>query len=308
MSGQRSRNSKRFAVRFSLIGFRRLTINKQQSTIKIERVDYQVYAPASALQSFVKCFWTLEDKSAGEPVKQRVVPDGCMEMIFHCGDLYKQYFEDGSSIVQPRSFIFGQITTYIEIAPTGISEIVAARFLPEGLLPFLQIPITELENKAVAIADVFGEKGKQLEEKVITAQDNQKRIRLIEEFLLSRLSDPGMIDNITQACVETIFRTQGQLGVVELADTMNINRRNMERRFTSAVGLSPKQLSRVVRLQATLKMLEQKKYSSLTSLAYENGYYDQAHFIKDFREFTGMSPKLFFSDNLKLSTLFIAAD
>jgi AraC-like DNA-binding protein len=72
--------------------------------------------------------------------------------------------------------------------------------------------------------------------------------------------------------------------------------------------MSPKQLSRVVRLQATLKMLEQNKFSTLTSLAHENGYYDQAHFIKDFKEFTGMSPKSFFSGNLKLAALFVSTD
>ena len=82
----------------------------------------------------------------------------------------------------------------------------------------------------------------------------------------------------------------------------------MERKFISVVGMSPKQLSRIVRMQSTLKMLEQKNFASLTSLAHENGYYDQAHFIKDFKEFTGMSPKLFFGGNMKLSALFIAAE
>jgi AraC-like DNA-binding protein len=271
-------------------------------------MNYQVYTPVPELQSFVKCFWTLEDEGIGESVKQRVVPDGCMEMIFHYGDLYKQYFEDGSSILQPRSFVFGQITKYIEIAPAGVSGIVSARFLPEGLMPFLTIPVSSLEDKAVSIDDVFGEKGKALEEQVLAAIDNLQRIKLIEDFLLSRLADQQTIDTITKACVEVIFQSQGQLAVVKLAGKMNINRRNMERKFTSAIGMSPKQLSRVVRLQATLKMLEQKKFSSLTSLAYENGYYDQAHFIRDFKEFTGISPKLFFADNLKLSALFIAAE
>jgi AraC-like DNA-binding protein len=271
-------------------------------------MNYQVYSPSPELQSFVKCFWTLEDEASSEPVKQRVVPDGCMEMIFHYGDLYKQYFEDGSSIIQPRSFVFGQISSYIEIAPTGISGIVSARFLPDGLTPFIEMPVSALENKAVAIHEIFGEKGKEFEEKIIAASDNAQRIKLIEEFLLSRLADPQTIDAVTKACVEVIFQSQGRLGVVELADKMNLNRRNMERKFTSAIGMSPKQLSRVVRLQATLKMLEQKKFTSLTSLAYENGYYDQAHFIKDFKEFTGMSPKSFFADNLKLSALFIAAE
>jgi len=271
-------------------------------------MDYSVYDPSPELKQFVKCFWTLEDKRAQEPVRQRVVPDGCMEMIFHYADVYKQYFEDGSSVIQPRSFIFGQITKYIEICPTGISGIVAARFLPEGLTPFLTVPVSALENKAVSLVDLFGEKGKNLEDNVIAATDNRQRISLIEEFLIALLADPQTIDSVTKACVETIYQSRGRIDMLQLADKMNINRRNMERKFTSTIGMSPKQLSKVVRLQTTLRMLEQKKFTSLTSLAYENGYYDQAHFIKDFKEFTGMSPKSFFADNLKLSALFIGAD
>ncbi len=271
-------------------------------------MNYQVYTPSPELQQYVKCYWSLDDEKSDIPVKQRVLPDGCMEMIFHYGDLYKQYFEDGSGIIQPRSFVFGQISKYIEIAPTGISGIISARFLPDGLTPFLDLQLTELENKAVPISEIFNDEGKKLEEDVIAASENESRFKLIEIFLLSKITESKTIDAITKSCVEVIFQSQGQIGVVELADKMNINRRNMERKFTSLIGISPKQLARVARLQATLKMLEQKKFTNLTSLAYENGYYDQAHFIKDFKEFTGLSPKSFFSGNLKLSSLFTAAD
>ncbi|MGZ8552408.1 MAG: DUF6597 domain-containing transcriptional factor [Chitinophagaceae bacterium] len=271
-------------------------------------MNYQVYTPIPDLQSFVKCFWTLEDDGIEQAVKQRVLPDGCMEMIFHYGDPYRQYFEDGSSIIQPKSFVFGQIISYIEIEPTGVTGLVAARFLPDGLSPFLKTPVSSLENKAVHISNVFGEKGKELEVKVLASNNNAERIKIIETFLLSRLIDPQTINTITKSCVDIIFRSQGQLDVLELAGELKINRRNMERKFVSAIGLSPKQLSRVVRLQATLKMLEQKNFGSLTSLAYENGYYDQAHFIKDFKEFTGTSPKFFFSENLKLATLFASVE
>lgn len=270
-------------------------------------MNYHVYTPSPELQPFLKCFWSLEDEKKEEHVKQRVLPDGCMEMIFHYGDLYQQYFEDGSSLLQPRSFLFGQITKYIEIAPTGSSGIISARFLPQGISPFINIPVTSLENKAVAIAEIFAD-GTLLEKHVINANNNEERIKLIESFLLSKLVESNAIDAITRSCVEAIFQSQGQIGVVELAGKMNINRRNMERKFTTMIGMSPKQLARVARLQSTLKMLEQKKFTSLTSLAYENGYYDQAHFIKDFKEFTGMSPKSFYADNLKLSALFIAGE
>jgi len=143
-------------------------------------MDYQVYNPSQELQPFIKCFWTLDDEAAEEPVKQRVVPDGCMEMFFHYGDLYRQFFEDGSSIIQPRSFIFGQITKYIEIAPTGISGIVSARFFPEGLTPFLDKPVAELEDKAVSLVELFGEKGKLLEEKLVFVSNNNDRIKLLK--------------------------------------------------------------------------------------------------------------------------------
>jgi AraC-like DNA-binding protein len=271
-------------------------------------MNYQVYTPSPELQPFVKCFWTLEDGASDTPQRQRVVPDGCMEMIFHYGDLYKQYFEDGSSVIQPRCFIFGQITSFIEIEPTGVSGIVSARFLPDGVSPFLDIRVSDLEDKAVSLEELFGEKGKLLEEKVLMATGNTERIRLIEEFLLFLLGNPNTIDTLTKACVDEIVQSQGQIGVIELADKMNVHRRSIERKFTSAIGMSPKQLSRVVRLQATLKMLQQQNFTSLTSLAYENGYYDQAHFIKDFKEFTGMSPKLFYADNLRYAALFASAE
>lgn len=271
-------------------------------------MNYQVYNVSAELQPFVKCFWSLEDDQQEEPVKQKVLPDGCMEMIFHYGDLYMQYFEDGSSIIQPKSFVFGQITKYIEIAPTGVSGIISARFLPEGITPFINIPVTSLENRAVDIADIFGDGGKRLEENVVNANTIDERIKLIESFLLSKLTEPTTIDAITRSCVKAIFQSRGQIGVVELADKMNINCRNMERKFASAIGISPKQLARVARLQATLKMLDQKKINNLTSLAYENGYYDQSHFIKDFKEFTGISPKSFYADNLKLSALFTTSE
>jgi transcriptional regulator GlxA family with amidase domain len=89
---------------------------------------------------------------------------------------------------------------------------------------------------------------------------------------------------------------------------LQVNRRQLERKFSSAIGLSPKQLSKVIRLQTTLKALYQEKSSTLTSVAYENGYYDQAHFIKDFREFTGVSPKEFYAGHLQLSSLFTGAE
>ena len=129
-------------------------------------------------------------------------------------------------------------------------------------------------------------------------------LRIIETFLRNKLKSPEVTDRIAKQSVEMLLQLNGQLSVDDLAAHLKINRRQLERKFLSTIGLSPKQLAKVIRLQATLKMLEKKQFTSLTSLAYENGYFDQAHFIKDFKEFTGMSPGQFYTGNLKMSALF----
>lgn len=267
-------------------------------------MDYKTYIPSPELSPLIKCYWSLESPREAIPEKQRIVPDACMELIFHYGDLYRQYGEDGTSIIQPRCFVFGQLSAPLEIEPTGQTGIFAVRFHPEGFNPFATVPIKELEHKATALDLLFGAEGLALEEAVLNAKDTETRIHLTEAFLLQRLAGKAVQDRIIAAALDTILGAKGQLPVQDLAQQMSINRRQLERRFSEQIGLSPKQLSKIIRIQASLKLLLQNQYSSLTELAYEGDYYDQAHFIKDFKEFTGLSPRAFYSDHSKLSQLF----
>lgn len=271
-------------------------------------MNYQTFEPSQHLTPLIKCYWTLEIPKEETPEKQTIVPDGCMEMIFHYGDLYRQYTENGKSIIQPKCFVIGQLTRPLEIEPTGETGIFSVRFHPNGFLPFATIPIKEMENTAVSLENHFGKDGQEIEQKILAATSTSERIKLIETFLLDRLTDTETIDRIVKSTVETIVTANGQLSVDELSKQTNINRRQLERKFSSAIGLSPKQLSKTIRLQATLKMLLHKKVTSLTALAYENDYYDQAHFIKDFKDLTGFTPKEFYGNNLKMSSLFLGTD
>lgn len=271
-------------------------------------MDYKTLVPQPSLKAFVKCYWTLDAPKEVEPERQRIVPDGCMEMIFHHGDLYRQYLADGSSILQPRCFVFGQISKYLEIAPTGTTGIFAVRFYPGGFSPFATLPLTELENRAVALELLFNGEGVQLGKSILDASNLQERVEIIEEFLLKNLHSATVKDRVVRSSVELIMHLNGQVSSNELSGHQNLSTRQFERKFGAAIGLSPKQLSKIVRLQTTLKMLADRQFSSLTAVAYEGDYYDQAHFIKDFKEFTGMTPKQFYAGSLKMSSLFINAE
>lgn len=271
-------------------------------------MTYRTITPNVDIAPFVKCYWTLVGPKELQPQKQRIVPDGCLEMIFHYGDLYKQFLRDGSYIIQPKSFVFGQITQPLDIEPTGETGIFAIRFHPDGFIPFATIPIYEMENRAVSLEELFGKDGIRLANEVLSAITNEDRMKMVESFLIKRLTSPQTVDRIAKSSVEVILQLNGQLSVDELSDQLNINRRQLERKFASVIGLSPKQLSKIIRLQATLKLIAANRFESLTAIAYEGNYYDQAHFIKDFKEFTGMSPKKFYANNLKMALLFLDAE
>ncbi|NOT74371.1 MAG: AraC family transcriptional regulator [Cyclobacteriaceae bacterium] len=270
-------------------------------------MDYKTFDPSDELTAFIKCFWTLEAPQEVEPEKQRIVPDGCMEMIFHYGNLFRQY-NGSENFIQPRCFVFGQITSPLDIEPTGATSIFAVRFFPDGFTPFATMPLIKMENRPVALSELYGEEGVILEQEMMSLLSNEERIQILENFFLKKLVTPDAIDRLVKSSIETIIDLNGNLSVGELSDQLNINRRQLERKFHSVIGLSPKQLSKIVRLQSSLKMLANKDSVNLGEVALESNFYDQSHFIKDFKEFTGMNPGNFYANNLKMSSLFSSAE
>ena len=227
-----------------------------------------------------------------------------MKLIFHYGDVYKYHPEKGSCITLPRCFLIGQLTRPYEVEPTGETGTFFVCFHPDGFLPFATLPIKEMENTAVPLERLFGEDGQELERAILNAPATSERIELVEKFLLNRLANTKYVDKLVNSTVKTILAARGQFSVNELSNRNNVSRRQLLRKFSSTIGLSPKQLSKTIRIQAILKTLLTEKVTSLTELAYENEYFDQAHFIKDFKEFTGLTPKEFYGDSLKMSLIF----
>lgn len=273
--------------------------------VKRSAMTYQTFEPQADLSAFINCYWTLNAPKEAQPEKQRIVPDGCMEMIFHLGDLYKQYIDNDNAIIQPRCFVFGQITKPLYIEPTGETNIFSVRFQAEGFTPFTAFPIHDMENTAVPLETLFGEAGTILQHKILKAASVEEQIQIAEAFLLNALTDAKQLDKTIKDSVAMMLALKGQLSIDALSENLKVNRRMLERKFASVVGVSPKQLAKIVRLQTTLKMVAKNDFKNFTAIAHDNNYYDQAHFIKEFKEFTGVSPKEFYSENLKLSNLFI---
>ena len=269
-------------------------------------MNYQTYQPSSDLESIISCYWTLEVPAAKDVQKQRIVPDGTIEMAFILGDDIKRYTSEEEFIIQPRSMVLGQIIDPFYIEPTGTVNTFAIRFYPYGFANFVSVALKDLAKTETPIEMLFGEEtAKKLEQDIIQARDAQQRIEIIETFLQNKLNEKTIVSNIVSTTVDALLSTKGSASINDILEGNLSKRRQLERMFVKQVGISPKQLGKLIRLQSALKMLLNQEDESLTNIAYNNEYYDQAHFIKDFKEFTGVSPKEFLgNDNMALSSVF----
>ena len=273
-------------------------------------MEYKTFQPSSDLNAVVKCYWTLEVPADINGERQRIIPDGCIEMAFILGDDIKRFTSENDFILQPRAMVLGQTIDPFYIQPTGYVNTFAIRFYPYGFANFVNTSISNLVNKETPIRDLFGEEpSKKLEHEIVNATSTQERIEIVERFLIGRLSESATIDNIVKTTIDTLLDTKGASPINEILKQDLSKRRQLERKFIKQIGLSPKQLGKVIRLQTALKMLLNEKHETLTKIAYESEYYDQAHFIKDFKEFTGTNPKEFLKDSrMELSALFYSGE
>jgi AraC-like DNA-binding protein len=164
-------------------------------------------------------------------------------------------------------------------------------FTETGFRHFASHPANELFNLSLSLEDVFGKNSVTgIEEKLSVAATDAQRIKIVEQFLLAQLKDIQS-DKLIVEAVKLIYKSNGTIRIKELNAKLFISQSPFEKRFRKVVGTTPKKFATIVRFNAVLKNLNEIK--SLTEICFENNFFDQAHFIKDFRQFTGDTPEHF---------------
>jgi AraC-like DNA-binding protein len=266
-------------------------------------LQYRELRPRSPLGRFVECFWFAEGDGRDAPV-QTIVPDGCPELIVHFGEPFGRWTGDRAEL-QPRAFVVGELTRALRLQPSARVSTMGVRFRPSGLRAFLGAPLHELTDRTTPLDALWGALGREFESRLHHAPSAATRVSIAEEFLLGRIAAGGGPDLAVEAAVNRLLAERGQTRLPALVTTAGLSERQLERRFRSSVGVSPKVLARLVRFQEVYRRLGEQGPLDGVVIALDCGYFDQAHLLRDFRELTGSSRRLLLGSEGELARHFV---
>lgn len=247
------------------------------------------YTPSLQLQPYIKCYYLMESDYP-EDIKDVFFADGCVEVVFHLG---LEFYRGEEKECWAK--IIGQITQPLTMKAKGKGKSFGIWFLPHAFSMFSGIPIYEFNDKAVPLDTIFSNAFIDFVGNCLFENDLEGLLAGIDRYLIAimQISSNSTKENLIDYAVRYILKYGGQPNLNTLVKDCNISNRYLQKIFIEKVGFSPKFFMRIVRFQQVLHYLSDRQFSSLTSVAYQADYYDQAHFIRDFKDFTGFTPSRF---------------
>lgn len=246
---------------------------------------YREHSPSTALEPFVDCFWT----RVGRPgLEARVIPDGAVDIIF---DL-------AAPAVSTAAFVVGTMTAPLVVKPARVCDYVAVRFHPGAAQPLFGNSMRELADHQVDLGSIWpSQVASEWIELLHEAGPKEQRVRALQRLLTRRVHSIRPPEPRVREAVRRIDASNGSISVEELSRGLGLTRQHMARLFDHHIGVGVKFFSRIIRLRFVLEALKRIAGKGFTvdwaTLAVDSGFFDQAHFVRDFRAITGMTPRRF---------------
>lgn len=268
-------------------------------------LDFRVLTPAAPLRPFVRYYWILKSHGPLRFTNDYLAPDGFEELIFSFAGHYRRseiHADSRRDELLHGSYAVGCKSVGVHCLRLADIAMVGVKFWPNALHSLLGVRLDDMRNRPVPLRELNLAKLREIETRLYEARDEAAIKRLLDEMLtpadLASHASP-----LVDYSVRRIFEARGDISIDSLLRDAGTHYRTAERAFQQRVGVSPKQLARVVRFKHAFTALSRRLPRARPPLCPTDfGYYDASHFTKDFRRFTGQSPAAFFRDHGALST------
>jgi AraC-like DNA-binding protein len=244
------------------------------------------------LGDFVECLWFYHGYRPLHTLERRL-PTGAMQLIVTLQDDPLRVLEPGKSNRMQsvgRTILSGQYAEHFIIDATQQASILGVLFRPGGAFPFFTPPSGEFQNLHLSMEDLWGDGARVLRDRLLDAPSPRAKFRILEKTLLERAARPLLLHPAVAFALRELERGPAAGAVGRVVDRIGLSSRRFIQLFEQQVGLTPKLFSRVRRFQAAVERVESLERPDWSAVAHACGYFDQAHFIHDFREFAGMTP------------------
>lgn len=255
----------------------------------------KVFKPGEKLRPYVRYYWVLE---SDEPFSILTFPIGCPQMIFHKRTPLRI---PELGIKQSEFTLSGQVNFPSHIQSDGRLEMIVAVFYPHTIGMFIDTPPSAFYNMEISGYDIGCRELDGLAARMFDCEEQDECIWILENWLLARVN-PSLNMRRVGCTLDAMFRSP-DIEVGKLAETVCLSRKQYERVFRLCVGMNPKEYSRVVRFQKSMRLLQCGK-RNFAGIAAECGYADQSHFIREFRQMSGHTPKSLLQHCAPYSDLF----
>lgn len=250
-------------------------------------MKFDKHFPPERLKPYIKYFVVSENVLENE---YKVFPSSGLVIGFQYKGKLSSIKNNSETALAPAG-ITGITDSYKIFKKSTDTGTILVYFTEIGFTHFASHPANELFNLSISLDNIF-EKSKvtEVEEKLAFSKTDKQRIKIVAQFLLAQLKDIET-DKLIIEAVKLIYQSNGTIRIKELNEKLFISQSPFEKRFRKVVGTTAKKFASIVRFNAVLNDLS--KIKSLTEICYENNFFDQAHFIKDFKQFTGETPENF---------------
>lgn len=245
-------------------------------------MEFRRIEPTGDAARAVECYWTAKGTDT-TPIKQKIVPDGFTELIFHFGDPYRINL-DGRWRRQGKRLLAGQISKFFYLENSGVTDIFGIKLKPTALTHLFGLSMKDKVDKVVAF-------------------DLKVDIDNVDEYF-RQICRTYPTDHPVDYAVDLIFSKKGLINVADICVELSITDRYLQQLFSKYVGLSPKFFSRIVRFSYIFQLIRDEN-PTWADVVYEAGYYDQSHFIRNFKAFTGEDPSNYIFAEKSLANFFM---
>ncbi len=251
-------------------------------------LGFERVAPSPVLREYVQCYWLIQRGDLPATQRQEFWrPDGGVGLVFNLGD---DLCLDSVQF-RPRLFLDGVNTVSKSVAFCGNVAAFGVRFQPGGAYPFLGTRLSAVMDQNLTLDDLELPGVHQVHERLCVAASADEKAAIVEEWLLHRMRESRGVAPVVQASIELIRRSKGQSAIAEVAAGVTVSQRQLERLYQAQVGMTPKRYARILRVEAARHVLSAAPFGPTAEVAYLAGYYDQAHFIREFKAIVGLTPK-----------------